>query len=118
MDTPPPPSSSPSPSRIADDVKAEAKGFVGSILDFTFSSFVTPKIIKLFYFLMLAGVALGSTVFLVANLFRGGSAVLVGLIGAPIMLILGAVLARVYVEIIMLAFKVLETLQKIESKQK
>ena len=114
-DTPPPP---PSATQVADDVKAEAKGLLGSILDFSFNSFVTPKIIKLFYFLMLAGTALGALSFLAMNLFRGGSGVIVGLIGAPIMLILGAVMARVYEEIIMLAFKMLETLQKIESKQK
>ena len=67
---------------------------------------------------MLAGVALGTLGFFIANLFRGGMGVIIALIGAPLVLILGAVGARVYVEIVMLAFKVLETLQKIESKQK
>lgn len=36
----------------------------------------------------------------------------------PIVAILGVVLARVYVELIMLAFKILETLKKIEAAQK
>jgi hypothetical protein len=113
MDTPPQ-----SAAQVTDEVKAQAQGFVGSILDFSFESFVTPKIIKLVYFIMLAGVALAAFAFLVGNILRGGLGAIIGLIGAPIVLVLGAVLARVYVEIVMLAFKILETLQRIESKEK
>jgi hypothetical protein len=113
MDTPPP------APQISNDVSSQAQGFMGSILDFSFESFVTPKIIKLVYFLMLAGVALSALIFFLSSLFKGGVVgIFAGLIGAPLMLILGAVAARVYVEIVMIAFKVLETLQKIEAKQK
>ena len=97
---------------------AQAKGFIGSIFDFSFESFVTPKIVKLVYFLMLVGVAIGSLFMLVSGLYQGGTSAVIALIGAPIMLILGAVISRVYVELVMLAFKMLETLQKIESKQR
>ena len=112
-------STPPSPSQVTTEVSNQAKGFMGSILDFSFESFVTPRIIKLVYFLMLAGIALSATAFFLVNLLRGGVVgVFTGLIGGPIILILGAVGARVYIEIIMLAFKVLETLQRIEAKQK
>ena len=40
---------------------------MGSILDFSFENFVTPKIIKVVYFLMLAGVALSALVPASAN---------------------------------------------------
>ena len=125
MDTPPPsppPSPPPAPpptgQQIADEVTAQAKGFLGSLLDFSFTSFITPKLVKLLYFLMLLGVAAGTLAFLVASIMAGGFGVVMGLVGAPIMLVLGAVFARVYVEVIMLAFKMLETLKSIESKQK
>ena len=100
---------------LGDEVKAQARGFIGSLLDFSFQSFVTPKIIKLVYFLILIGVALGALIFLVTSFAAGGVGIVIGIIGAPIMLLLGAVIGRVYVEIIMLAFKILETLQRIEA---
>ncbi|HEY2573951.1 MAG TPA: DUF4282 domain-containing protein [Verrucomicrobiaceae bacterium] len=109
----------PSPAQVTNEVSNQAKGFMGSILDFSFETFVTPQIIKLVYFLMLAGVVLSALVFFLGNLIKGGVVgVFVGLIGGPLILVLGAVGARVYVEIVMLAFKVLETLQRIEAKQK
>lgn len=109
----------PSTPPLTNEVSSQAQGFMGAILDFSFESFVTPKIIKVVYFLMLAGVALSALVFFLTSLFKGGVVgVFTGLIGAPLMLVLGAVAARVYVEIVMLAFKMLETLQRIEAKQK
>ena len=114
-----PPSASPPPHahHVSDEVKAQAKGFLGSLMDFSFESFVTPKIIKVLYALMLLGVALSALMFLVTSFAAGVAGVVIGLIAAPIMLALGIVFCRVYVEIIMLAFKILETLQRIESKQ-
>jgi len=111
MDNPPPSASSA-------DVASQARGFVGALLDFRFESFVTPKIIKVIYFLMLLGVAGSALLFLVTSMAGGAMGVVIGLVGAPLMLVIGAVLARVYVEIIMLAFKMLETLQRIEAKPK
>lgn len=115
----PPPPSPPGPPgpHLNEQIKVQAKGFAGSLLDFSFEHFVTPTIIKVIYGLMLLGVALGALMFLVTSIAAGSAVgVLIGLIGAAIMLVLGAVFARVYVEIIMLAFKILETLQRIESK--
>lgn len=106
-----------SPPLVPPEVTEQAKGLLGSLLDFRFESFVTPKIIKVIYFLMLLGVAAGSLLFLVSSISSGLMGLVIGLIGAPIMLVIGAVLARVYVEIIMLAFKMLETLQRIEAKK-
>lgn len=107
-----------SPQQISNEVSAQAKGFMGSILDFSFESFVTPKIAKLVYFLMLVGVVVGSLFVLLGGLLQGGKNALFALIMAPLVLILGAIISRVYVELVMLAFKMLETLQKIESKQR
>lgn len=107
------------PAQVAADVQNQAKGFLGSLTDFSFENFVTPKIIKLVYFLILIGVCFSSLGFLVKSTIQGGViGFFIGVIGAPIILIIGAVLGRVYVEIIMLAFKMLETLQRIEAKQK
>lgn len=109
------PSQSP---QLTEQVKDEAKGFIGSLFDFSFESFITPKIIKLIYGLFLVGVCMSALVFLVRMAASGVMGFLVGLIATPIILVIGLVVARIYVELIMLAFKMLETLKKIESKQK
>lgn len=119
MDTPP--SQPPPPStQIADQVKDEARGFFASMMDFSFESFITPRIIRVVYILALVGVAmytigwLGYCVYS-HNMLTG---FFMAVVTTPIVALLGVVLARVYVELIMLAFKILETLKKIEAKQK
>ncbi len=113
MDTPP------SAAKIKSDVSHEAQGLFSSLLDFSFESFVTPKIIKVAYFLMLIGVIFFALIFLGTSLWSFKfTTMLFGLIVTPIILVLGAIVARVYVEIVMLAFKILDTLQRIEAKQK
>lgn len=104
-------------SLVPPEVKEQAKSLLGSLLDFRFDSFVTPKIIKVIYFLMLLGVAGRSLLFFITSISGGVMGLVVGLVGAPIMLVIGAVLARVFVEIILLAFQMLETLQRIEAKK-
>jgi len=119
MDTPP--SQTPPPSApISDQVKDEARGFFASMMDFSFESFITPKIIKVVYVLALVGVAmytlgwLGYCVYS-HNMITG---FFMAVVTTPVVALLGVVLARVYVELIMLAFKILETLKRIEAAQK
>lgn len=113
MDTPT------SAAKISQNVTNEAKGLFSSLLDFDFESFVTPKLIRVAYFLMLLGVILVALVFLGSQLWSFKPLTIIfGLILTPMILIIGAIGARVYVELVMLAFKILETLQRIESKQK
>jgi hypothetical protein len=92
-----------------------AKGFVGSLLDFSFESFVTPTIIRFLYALSLIGVAAST----LAWVFTGGfSGFLWHLVAAPLVLLIGWVLARVYIELIMVLFKILELLRRIEAHQR
>jgi hypothetical protein len=92
-----------------------AKGFIGSLLDFSFESFVTPTIIRFLYTLSLIGVAAG-TVYWV---FTGGfSGFLWHLLVAPLVLLIGWILARVYIELIMVLFRILELLRRIEAHQR
>ncbi len=113
MDTPPP------AAQTKNEVAQEALGLFSSLLDFNFEKFVTPKLIRVGYFLMLLGVISFALVFLGSQLWTFKPlTMLFGLIMTPMILIVGAIGARVYVELVMLAFKILETLQRIEAKQK
>lgn len=92
-----------------------AKGFVGSLLDFSFESFVTPTLIRFLYGLSLFGVAAST----VGWIFTGGFTDFIWhLVVAPVVLVIGAVLARVGIELIMVFFKILELLRRIEANQR
>ncbi len=118
MDTPPLPT--PPSADLAAQVKDEAKGFFASLMDFSFEHFITPKVIKLVYAVALLWVVVATFMWLGYCFYS--NTIITGFFMAvfttPIFAALGIILARVYVELIMLAFKILETLQKIEAKQK
>src|SRR5690348_8821625 len=76
------------------------KGFFGSLFDFTFTSFVTTKIIPILY-----GLSLLSVVVVAIALFtRGGGGFLAGLL----VLVFGVIYARVVMETIIVFFRIAE----------
>jgi hypothetical protein len=94
------------------------KGFVGSLFDFSFDSFVTPKIIKVLYVLLTVWILLLALVFLVVG-FRsggvgGGIAVLV--IVDPIFILLSLGVYRVVLEAFMVVFRIHEDTKKLRER--
>ena len=76
------------------------KGFFGSLFDFSFTSFVTTKIIPILY-----GISLLSVVLVAIALFiRGGGGVLAGVF----VLVFGVIYARVVMETIIVFFRIAE----------
>lgn len=91
------------------------QGFVGALFDFSFSNFVTPTLIKVIYGLALLGVGLGVLGLGITGLLAvfGGEAIggiLMVIIGCPLYLVFGVIGARVYCELLILFFRILETL--------
>src|SRR2546421_8207728 len=85
----------------------QAKGFFGSLFDYSFSSFITPRIIKVLYVLMTISVSLWTlAVILVA--FKASSAlgIFVLLIGAPLFFVIMMIYARVGLELLMAFFNI------------
>ncbi|CAN5156624.1 hypothetical protein BH24ACT1_BH24ACT1_00730 [soil metagenome] len=85
------------------------RGFFKSLFDFSFSSFITVRLIKVIYALFIAGSALFALLF-VASAFR--ASVLFGLfvlvIVAPVMFFFYVILARVYLELVVAIFRIAE----------
>ena len=113
------PTKTPAPLSSSNQLPAQdqpvEKGLVGSLLDFSFESFVTPTIIRFLYILALVGVALST----VAWIFSSGfTDFLWRLVFSPIVLVVGGILARVYIELVMVVFKILELLRRMESNQR
>jgi len=84
-----------------------------------FDSMITPKIITFIYWLLLAAAVLGglSTVVTAFGMFRyNGWAGFGMLVVSPFVVILGALVARIYCEIMIVLFKINEALQDIRRK--
>jgi hypothetical protein len=98
-------------------VRTATQGFINSLFDFSFTSFVTPKVIRILYALIMIGVGLG-VLFFVILAFRLNAA-----LGAITLLILGPVyflvtmaFYRLVLEFFMVTFRIYEELHLIRRR--
>ncbi len=79
---------------------SDGKNFFSSLFDFSFQSFVTPKIIKVVYVILTVFIGLGIVIGLVTALATGEAvAIIISLIGLPIIGIIYLALARMSLEL-------------------
>ncbi len=91
----------------------DPKGFFAALLDFSFSEFITTKLVKILYVLLLIIIALfflGGIGTAVVSIFsRGGFARGLGLLcGTPIITLIYVILARAWTELIIVVFRIAE----------
>lgn len=91
----------------------EDKGFLGALFDLSFSEFVTTRLVKILYILLLILVAIGLVIGLITSVIslftRGGFlSGLMGLIFTPIGALIWVIMARVWMEIIIVVFRIAE----------
>ena len=87
----------------------DPKSFAESLFDFSFSSFVTTKIIKLLYGLSMVMLLLGTLGVIVTGFVQGIAAgLLTLLIGVPLCLFIGLIYVRVTLELIVVMFRIAE----------
>lgn len=88
------------------------KGFFASLFDFSFRSFITIKIVRVFYILAMIFIglyALGLLIFVASaggSTGLGGLGVLLGLVGAGLIFLLGVMYIRVLLETILVLFRI------------
>ncbi len=94
---------------------AGEKGFVGSLFDFSFTSLVTPKIIRVLYILFTIWTALIGLSILVIGFRTGGVAggLFTLIVVEPIFVLLTLGIYRVVLELFMVVFRIYEETQKI-----
>lgn len=92
----------------------QEKGFFGRLFDLSFNEFITTKIIKFLYVLAMIGAGIGALVILIGG-FRSGSfgGAVGGLILAPIAFVLYVVLARIWLELVIVVFRIAENTAKL-----
>ena len=94
---------------------AGEKGFFGSLFDFSFNSFVTPKIIKVLYVLVTAWTALVALTILIIAFRTGGTAggIFTLVVIEPLFILLTLGIYRVILEAFMVVFRIYEETKKI-----
>lgn len=81
------------------DLGSQGKGFFGALFDFSFSTFVTPKIIKLVYMIGTVLIGLGLVIFLISSLVTGEAlAILAAIIVGPIVALIYLAIMRMTLE--------------------
>lgn len=95
------------------EVPQEAKGLFASLFDFSFTSFVTAKLIKVLYAL---GIVIGAIVGLFALVSAMGQGALAGLgalILVPLVFLLWVMYLRVVLEVLVVVFRIAENTAEI-----
>jgi hypothetical protein len=88
-------------------------GFLKNLFDTSFSEFLTTKIIRVIYIIGIAFCAVVALIFL----FSGDQNFLVRLIGAPLAFFLYVILLRVWLEVVMVIFKIADNTDKMVATQ-
>ena len=95
------------------------KGFLASLLDTSFTTLVTTRVISVLYLLLLILVGVGLLAFVVAAIASGSAAeILVAIIVGPLVALLYVVYARVILEVILAIFRLLESSREIAFLQR
>jgi hypothetical protein len=84
----------------------DTKGFFGALFDMSFSTWVTVRIIKVLYWLGLILLGLMTVMVFVGLAVESAAQAVLGLILAPIIFLIGAILLRVYLEVIIVLFRI------------
>src|SRR3982751_6488384 len=88
------------------------RGFLSSLFDISFTSFVTTKLIKVLYVLSLVVIAVTALVFVVAGFEESaGLGLFMLVIGAPLGALLYIIYTRVILEFIIQVFRIGELLR-------
>ncbi len=91
----------------------ENKGFFASLFDLSFSEFVTIRIIKVLFVLAIILSGIFAVGILVAGLAGGAGKGVLALIAAPIVFFLYVLGARIWLEVIIVLFRIAENTGKL-----
>ncbi len=93
---------------------ANDKSFFQSLFDFSFTSFVTPKLIKILYGISLVLIAIAVIALIVSGFSSGvGLGLLFLFIVGPLYGIFLVLFARMYMEILIAIFRIVELLAEL-----
>jgi hypothetical protein len=93
---------------------ADAKGLMASLFDFGFNSFVTPKVVKVIYVLIMIMIGLGALGFAISALRINAAFGIISLfILCPLFFFVNLALWRIVLELFMVIFRIAEDIRHI-----
>lgn len=92
---------------------SEEKGFFGSLFDYSFSSLITERVIRIAYVIITMVVTIGAVGFILGFASRGGVDVGIGIVGGAIFWLLYLIVARISLELVMVIFRIGDDVRQI-----
>ncbi len=87
------------------------QGFFKKVFDFSFKEFITPSIIKIIFWIAIILIGLGVLFNIVQGFSEGAGYGIIVLIISPIVGFLFVIIARVYMELVMVFFRIMGFLE-------
>ena len=99
------------------DGDADGKGFLSALFDFGFTSFMTPKVIKVLYVLITIGTVVSALVFTII-VFKASVAFGVAtlIFGDPLFILIVLAIYRIILEFFAVGFRVAEDIRAIRER--
>ena len=96
---------------------ADVKGFLGALFDFGFTSFVTPKVIRALYMLIMTGTVVSALVFTII-MFRLSTpfGILTLLVADPLFILIVMAIYRMILEFFVVVFRVAEDIRALRER--
>ena len=96
----------------------EPKGFFTTLFDFSFSEFIVPKIVQTLFGIGIFAAAIGAFFFINWGFHGGFFAGLLTIILSPFIFVFYVILVRVFLEVVMVLFRISDNLSKITEAKK
>jgi hypothetical protein len=96
---------------------ADTRGFLGALFDFGFTSFVTPKVIKVLYMLIVIGTVVSALVFTIIA-FKASTVFgfLMLVFGDPLFILIVLAIYRIILEFFVVTFRVAEDVRTLRER--
>ena len=94
------------------------KGALETLFDFSFSEFITTRIIKIIFIIGILGAAVGTLFFIIAGFSYKALVGILFLLVSPIIFFIYVLAARVWCEMIIVIFKIAENTSRLVEQKK
>ena len=92
----------------------QTTGFLNALFDTRFQTLITPRVIRVLYILIMIAIGLGAIAFVVAAFASSvGFGIVTLLVLAPLGALLYLIVARIYLELVIVFFKIKESTDQI-----
>lgn len=92
--------------------------FLAALFDFSFSEFVTTKIIKILYGILIVLAGIAALVAIIAGFIDSAGRGVLMLVLSPLIFLLYVIMARVWLELVIVIFRIAEHVGEIARQQK